>query len=181
MAKVPMTDADLAWAGGLFDGEGSVHLAAPNCKKRNHRFYMMRCAVGMCDPEGPEFFREWWGGTVTLSKPQNPAARMRFRWNISSAAAAIFLRDIQPYLRLERNRLRVKLALQFQDQKQYGGNHIPGYAARQQEWHSVFKKLNGIGDRALSPAAKRELLEAHDIFESGQDQERQLQWATLLE
>lgn len=135
-----MTPLELAWAAGMFEGEGSVRIN--KATKRNHGALL--CDMSNTIPEVCAFFAEHWGGT--LKHIDAPAPRRAFwRWRVAARAAARFLRDIRPYVRTERYRRRVDLGLEYQEQKRSGHNRTVAYLAAQERYYEEMRALNVRG------------------------------------
>lgn len=135
-----MTDIELAWAGGIFEGEGSVRINSPT--QRN----LGALLVDMVNTDKAlvEFFNERWPGYFRSVSPAGNR-RIFWRWRIAAHDAAEFLRAVQPFLRGEK-RARVALGLEYQLQKvQSKANRTPEYRARQISYFDRMKALNSRG------------------------------------
>jgi len=118
---------DLAYLGGMFDGEGSIGIltARRNAEKRSksHRLY---CRLGMCNPYIPQLFELNFGGYSFQHKSSNPRHKDVWYWQIEGRYALTFCQAMLPYLRLKRN--EAELGIKFYEgirQKQLGrGNKL---------------------------------------------------------
>ncbi len=138
-----MDVTELAWAAGLFEGEGSVRIN-PRTKRNNGALVV---DVPNVDPEIPAFFLARWGGSVSVSNPPNNR-RTVYRWRAASRMAARFLRDILPYLQTAKYRNRALLGLEYQAQKTRGGPRRSfAYTAGQREY---FERMAVLNRRGLS-------------------------------
>jgi hypothetical protein len=77
--KVP-TEVEVAWSGGIFEGEGTVRLAG-----NGKRGFMV--AIPQKDPELLYWLRDWFGGSVAAPSGVNPC----YHWNICGDRARIFV------------------------------------------------------------------------------------------
>lgn len=113
-------DPVLSWAAGFFEGEGSVCVRRPS--KRN--WGTLAALVANTEPKYLELFRSRWGGSIHALRPSGSNSKAAFRWTISAKQAAKFLSDIQPHVIGERMRVRIFLAIAFQENKR-NTRHIP--------------------------------------------------------
>lgn len=148
-----MNALELAWAAGMFEGEGSIRINKPTKRNRG----ALLCDMVNTAPEVCAFFAERWGGY--LKRVEVPPPRKAFwRWRIAAREAARFLRAIQPYLRTDKYRRRAQLALDFQEQKRLGGrsNRTATYLAAQDAFYEEMRDLNvrGVPLDGSRPAAR---------------------------
>lgn len=109
-----MTDiATLAYAAGLFDGEGSIII-----RKRTQRgclapVYSLHVSVANTDLPIIEWLQEAWPGHLCKTGLPAKAGRRHaaWKWNLTSRIAAAFLRDVQPYLRIKAEQARIAIEL----------------------------------------------------------------------
>lgn len=133
-----MTERELAWAAGLFEGEGSVRINPPTRSNMGHL-----CAqVSNTDPQIIEFFQSRWPGHAApvkgLKAHHNPA----WYWIIAAQRAAAFLRQIAPYVRTDRTKARIIHGLQYQAGKtrETRINRTLEYAEAQWAGHVVMRE-----------------------------------------
>lgn len=138
--RVP--DLELAWAAGVFEGEGSVRINKPTQRNRG----ALLCDMVNTCPEITQFFADRWGG-YHRPVPAAPPRNAYWRWRVAALEAARFLRDIRPYLRTAKYLTRVELALSFQDQKRRAHNRGALYLATQDEYYEQMRDLNVRGVR----------------------------------
>lgn len=139
-----MKETDLAWAAGLFEGEGSIRINTPT--RRN--LGALLCDMVNTDQALVGFFQHHWGGY--FRRVHAPAPRKSFwRWRIAALDAAAFLRDIRPYLRSPSRIERADLALEFQAHKSRSPRvtRTPEYRAAQLRFYERMKALNVRGVR----------------------------------
>ncbi len=109
---VTPTEAELAWAAGFFEGEGSVRISKP--APRNWGSLLVD--VPNCLPELVRFFADRWGGSIAYYAAAG-ARRGYWRWRASSHMAARFLDQISPHLRSEKYQKRAWYGLAYQSHK----------------------------------------------------------------
>lgn len=142
------TVAELAWAAGMFEGEGSVRISTRTTRNAGALLVDM---VNV-QPEVTAFFLERWGGIRKHVKVP-PPRRDYWRWQLSARQAAAFLVQITPYLRTPVYRERADLAIEYQAQKSTDQrvNRTAGYAAEQDRYFLAMKRLNVRGREVLAP------------------------------
>ena len=114
----------LAWAAGLFDGEGTIYAS----KGR------IRASVHMTDLDILETFQSNFGGFIHPQKKQKEHHKKSWRWSLQSADQAIsFLTDILPFLHARRSK-RVAEA-------------ISCYAQAMQERKTKQDKIRGVREK----------------------------------
>ncbi len=100
-------DAELAWAAGFFDGEGSIGIYARGDTK-GHR---LDVTIGNVDLRTLEIFKRRWGGSMWTDHRKPPRQTFYF-WSLSTRSAQPFLLEILPYLIAKREQAEVALAFQ---------------------------------------------------------------------
>ena len=90
--KVP-TAIDIAWAAGIYEGEGCCRLCGGGTGKRG-----FTAAVAQKDPELLYRLRDWFGGSIL---DQGPKHDLRI-WNIGGDRARIFISLIYGYMTARR-------------------------------------------------------------------------------
>lgn len=138
-----MSPVDLAWAAGLFEGEGSVRINSPT--QRNLGALIVD--VANTDEAIVAFFHQGWGGYFRRVNARSERRKDFWRWRLAALEAARFLRDISPYLKSPRLRERIRLGLAFQDQKskKTRTNRGASYRTQQQAYFQRMKVLNQRG------------------------------------
>lgn len=96
-AKRTPTVADIAWAAGIFEGEGSVASVGG-----------ARAYVGQKDRWILERLRDLFGGTISLARNQKYAAEY-WSWHISGTRARGFLMTIFGFLSPRRKEQAIRL------------------------------------------------------------------------
>lgn len=124
----------LAYAAGIFDGEGSVSIVKYRRKHRNA--YSLIADVVNTDPRVTEWLYRNFGGGVLL-KQHIPGRRPLFHWQLSGSGASEFLRDVQPFLIVKREKAIVALSIPFDTA---GGQPMP---KDREAAHLAMKDLNG--------------------------------------
>jgi hypothetical protein len=137
-----MGELELAWAAGLFEGEGTISI---NKAHTNH-LSTLRCMVGNTDIEVVQFFLQRWGGHWHEIKASGNK-RTAWKWSVAATKAAKFIGDIAPYLRTERVKVKATLGLEFQAQKSvcYKTRRSKEYRATQFSYYLRMKELNVRG------------------------------------
>lgn len=92
-------------AAHLFDGEGCVSITKPAPSYPYHNMY---CIVGMTHQFYPRWFKELFGGSVTVKAPRGTCGRV-WEWRIASTGAARFLKAIAPFSIVKRPQIGVAI------------------------------------------------------------------------
>ncbi len=151
-----MKPVDLAWAAGVFEGEGSIRIN-PSTKRNNGALLVDMVNT---DPEMVQFFQTYWPGYMRgpLSRRGDGNWRDYYRYRSAAWVAARFLTDVLPYLRTERMRGKAELGLAYQAQKSKLStvNRTPEYRARQVWFYEQMAALNlrGAGTEPCPQADK---------------------------
>lgn len=131
-------ETDLAWAAGIFDGEGCLTLV-PTPKRRR---FAVRVAVGQKYSPVVKRLREIFGGDVG----QYGTGRHRqWRWKVENLAAESVLQQVRPYLVLKGE--QADLLLEFR--QVFGGKKFSRWfpipaenTAAQAVYHSRIKEMH---------------------------------------
>jgi hypothetical protein len=123
--------AELAWAAGFFEGEGSVRITKPALRN----WGSLAVDVPNTDETLVRFFSERWGGSVHYQAAKG-RRRGYWRWRCSAREAATFLREIRPFIVSPRVATRIDEGLEFQAQKRRGG-HDEDY--RREQWEAYWR------------------------------------------
>lgn len=104
------TEAEIAWAAGLFEGEGCISIKPPH---GHGKIPSIRLNVSMTDEDVLVRFREavGCGGIVRLRRPALPGKKAVYSWDIGSRAeVAKLLEAFLPWFG-ERRAAKARLAL----------------------------------------------------------------------
>ena len=112
-----MTDIELAYFAGLFDGEGCVQIAhhKPQRGKRTEQ-HTLRCAVNMVNKRCVSSFLAFGGSMCQKTRDiGNPKWQPQWTWSISSNQAMGFLKILLPFIHLKKEQF--ELAIEFQGKR----------------------------------------------------------------
>lgn len=98
---------ELAYAAGLFDGEGSISLI----RHRENRTHSPQVSIASTDYEVVHWFQERFGGSVVTKQPRMSNHSVSYDWRLTDRRALAFLEIIRPYLVIERKIRRIDLLL----------------------------------------------------------------------
>jgi hypothetical protein len=146
---MPIDSNDLAWAAGIFEGEGSIRISPATRRNLGH----LTATIANTDYEMLEWFNARWPGYFKVSSNVGTNWRPAWWWMIAAKKAAVFLRAIQPYVKTRRVQMKIELGLRFQDNKRVGHPRSPEYATRQRAFFLEMKALNVRGRSALDRIA----------------------------
>lgn len=105
------SDVDRAWAAGHFEGEGTIFLSTHGTRNRSTRVIVCLTST---DRQTIEWFQATWPGCFRSTQPRskNDNAKRAYIWTLNaSEPVECFLRDILPFVRTDRVRAKVDLAL----------------------------------------------------------------------
>jgi hypothetical protein len=102
-----LSDAEAAYAAGIFDGEGSVTLT----RVRSGRWPSPQVSVASNDRELLAWLRTRLGGSIVTKAPRAATHSISFDWKLTDRRALDFLRVVRPYLVIARKIERVDLLL----------------------------------------------------------------------
>ena len=116
-----ISDIDWARAAAYLDGEGSIYIAKGH-GRQTLSGHQLCLDVTNTDPRLPIWFRERFGGTVSIhSKKTNKNSRQAFRWRARCNIAANVLEGFLPYFLLKRDQAEMAIAFQQQFTTGRGG------------------------------------------------------------
>jgi hypothetical protein len=110
-----LTEAEKAYAAGLFDGEGSIIIDKP----RRGKGHTLMVTLAMREPAAVTWLQERWPGSLrpATRRPKTGEAFICWYWRRYTSAAAAFLSDILPYLLVKLT--QAELAIEFQSHKSF--------------------------------------------------------------
>lgn len=134
---------DLRWAAGMFEGEGTVTIA----RRGRDDTYRVVVILGNTDEQVVDFFYQRWGYWKQPAYGSREGRQPAWYWTAAGPGAEVFLRDIRPYLRTDRVRRKVELALGFRDHQSRSRRRQsdPRYKERQRELYAQMRILNRRG------------------------------------
>lgn len=138
-----MTERELAWAAGLFEGEGTVCINKPTRRNCGH----LIVSVVNTDHEVLEYFAARWPGRIAKATGLDPLReRPAWVWLTAARKAAVFLADIQAFIVTARVRTKIELGLAFQAQKTLGPR-CRTYEYAEEQWNAYWwmRELNARG------------------------------------
>ena len=86
-----MVDTELAYAAGLFDGEGSISLVRQN----NNRSHSPQVAVASNDYEVLAWLQKHFGGSIVTKQPRKSTHSVSYDWRLTDRRALSFLHLIR--------------------------------------------------------------------------------------
>jgi hypothetical protein len=137
-----MSPQELAWAAGLFEGEGTIRINRPT--RRNLGTLVV--SVVNTDRQVVDFFQARWPGYMKPATGLGPNARPAWVWVSAAREASGFLRQVLPYLRRDRVRERAWSGLAFQDHKRSDrSNRTEAYREEDFNAYLWMRELNARG------------------------------------
>lgn len=144
-AKAPV--ADLIWAAGLFEGEGTITLTGGGRRP----YTRVIASVDNTDHQVIEFFQQRWPASKISERIPSGSgnARLVYAWRLTSRRACEFIEAILPHIRTTRVRAKALLALQVQASKRRG-IRSQSYRDQQTAYLLEMRGLNARGIRQRS-------------------------------
>lgn len=106
--------ADCIYAAGYFEGEGFATISKVKNRDGELGWYYVFTGVANTELDALQFFKTTFGGSISIDNNRTGKAKPLHRWVIASKSAGVFLRSILPYLKVERKRRTVEIALELQ-------------------------------------------------------------------
>jgi hypothetical protein len=129
---------ELAYAAGLFDGEGSISLV----RHRDNRTHSPQVSIASTDYEVVNWFRERFGGSIVTKQPRMSNHSVSYDWRLTDRRALAFLEVIRPYLVIERKIRRIDLLLSdYLECTPRNGRYSEEMAERKQKLIETFFSL----------------------------------------
>lgn len=107
-----MFETDLAYAAGIIDGEGCIHIRQAVIRSTGVLRYGMECQVAMTDRRVVEWLHEYFSGSIHHHKFGVPWRKDQWVWLVAARKAQSFLQQVLPYLKLKREQAILALELQ---------------------------------------------------------------------
>ena len=104
-----MSQVELAYIAGLFDGEGCLHYSFKHHwygRKENSEYWIQ---ITNINRPIIEYLHNVFGGGMVLDRRQGGNRRMNFAWKIVARGTFRVLRQIAPYLRIKREQVNMLL------------------------------------------------------------------------
>jgi hypothetical protein len=136
-----LSERELAWAAGLFEGEGTVTIT-----KAGRRGYARPVvSVTSTDAEIVGFFQERWRANLRSVGSVSNKAKEAFEWRLySSWKIELFINQILPFILTSRVRNKMQLVFDACRERQQG-TRDPGYKAKRDDLRMQVRKLNQRG------------------------------------
>jgi hypothetical protein len=112
--KRPISEIDLSWAAGHFEGEGTISISSGR-RKGYARPLASLCST---DQQVIALFDLWWPSSMAGIAPRVPTENSRpvYRWGINSAVKVrAFIDQLSPFLRTDRCKQKFDLVGEFVD------------------------------------------------------------------
>lgn len=155
-AIVMPTAAEIAYAAGFFDGEGSVTIGVNRSHKRTHNpVYTMRIGASQVDASPLFWLLDRWGGSVQPVARKTTQNNQVHIWGCFSRNAAKFLTDVLPFLIVKRERAEVALRFQAQTFQPGARGHTDEHRTHLAELKIRLNALNGHKSRATTSMLER--------------------------
>jgi hypothetical protein len=132
---------ELAWAAGLFEGEGSVRISKPMLRN----WGSLVASVTNTNEQIVDFFQNRWPGRKRPATGLRPDQKPAWVWVLAARRAAVFLEAIRPFVVSDKVRQKIDHGLDFQRQKKLGHRGDQQYAEDQWNYYWWMAELNTRG------------------------------------
>ena len=109
-----MTERELAWAAGCFEGEGCISI--DRFYRNNRMQYYLRVSLSNTDEDIIQFFNSRWAGTVYKEKVRGNC-RQCYKWVLTGKKAEKCLAQFSSYFITHKYQERAKVAFGFMEAK----------------------------------------------------------------
>jgi hypothetical protein len=122
-----MKKLDLAYFGGLFDGEGYFTIRFPpfkdGTKTRINRCVVVEAGILMTDP-GPIFqLYKQFGGSWTKRDIRKGTNFIQYEWKVRSLKLDAFIKVLYPFLRIKKRQCEICMELRSVTENKKNGKH----------------------------------------------------------
>lgn len=149
-----LSQYDLAYIAGLFDGEGCVNIYKIDTKhtkitgRRKNPRWELSTTIYNCDYKIIKWLYDNYGGYLQHRGRKNPKWKKSYAWKMSSNQAISFLKGIKKYLRIKEK--QTELAIKFQQYRIRKKNKFATLTKKDVKFHEYcwlkMKKLNQRGE-----------------------------------
>lgn len=146
-----MTDLEMAWAAGLFEGEGTVRINKPSVRN----WGALIVSVVNTDRQIVDWFQARWPGYMKAATGLRPEQRDAWVWVIAAGVAVDFLRAIRPFVVRDAVRAKIDHGLEFQAQKSKRVrfmSDLERYNYAQEQWNAHWWMCH-LNERGRRPNA----------------------------
>lgn len=119
------SDADLAYAAGIMDGEGYIGITVLEKDKRRKQTspcFQLVVSVGMTDPQVVNWLSDTFGGNAYSYPPRKSNTRGVFHWRLAGKNAAGFCSLIRGSLKIKQKQADVAIRY-YADPRMNHGRH----------------------------------------------------------
>ena len=135
------TIADLAWAAGIIDGEGSIFIMKQRRLDRERDTnYILRVTVESTDPYMAQELKKIfpYGALFSSSRDKRSNNSDTLKWQVNGKKALLVLKEILPFLRVKHE--QAQLAIQFQSSTKRHWKQMTSIEYEQQEKYCFMLK-----------------------------------------
>jgi hypothetical protein len=137
LEKTKMNEIELAWAAGLFEGEGTVRINKPGVRNWGH----VAVSVVNTDRQVVDWFQARWPGYMRPATGLREDQRDAWVWVIAARRAIAFLEQIKPFVVRDAVREKISVAIDFQQQKRNDVrllSYEDRYSYAEQQWNAYW-------------------------------------------
>lgn len=139
MAKRLLTDIELSYMAGLFDGEGCIRVIK---HATNHSAYNLQVVIGITYVHSLEILRDTFGGSIIIRRKEKSHYKQLYSWTIYGRDAHNFLISVLPYLQEKKE--QAILAEEYYKKFGHSTNGKSRYASERAEQEWYYRKLQEL-------------------------------------
>ena len=102
-------EVELSYLAGLFDGEGCISVVREI--RRNKEKVKLAAEVGMTEIAPLYIFNRVFGGSIITRAPRKSGHKEIYRWRVQGTKAQLFLKSMEPYLIVKKEKAILGLSL----------------------------------------------------------------------
>lgn len=131
-----VSECDLAYAAGLFDGEGTVTLSK---HQATDKFRCPTLSMSSTTLSLLEFMRDVFGGSISFHKTYKSHHKSSYSWKVRNDSALSIAQALQPYIKEPEKRRRIDLLVsQYKIVTSRNGKYSEELLARKLDFEQTF-------------------------------------------
>lgn len=139
--KSLLTAEQIAYAAGLFDGEGTLVIAL----EKPQRTYRLQVTITNTNKDVIEYTKKLFNGFIT-TRPQKGVRKTAYKWVGSAWVGCDFLEAVYPYLIVKKEQAKLGIEFQHRNRIDYNGHKYSEYERSiSDNYKQLISKLNNGG------------------------------------
>jgi LAGLIDADG endonuclease len=139
-----LSDTDLAYLAGFFDGEGSIYIRKNYSPNHPNPYYDIHIDCTNTDKETLVWIQQTTGIGKLRDRPKQKPNKDAYEWYLATSQMKEFLKAILPFLKIKK--VRAEITLEFLELEIFQGSRIPENILIQREViYQEMKEFNKKG------------------------------------